>query len=136
MISERFSSSTAFQYYTLLSSLEDFVTYIQQKICQGQDKGCLTKAAALHRTDYLDIDYDTISQALVLTTFHHAPPDSGVWNEHISKLPESAKVEIGVLANENPNNPEELSLGGFLITIGEDIKPSNLFSTPPLLTSH
>ena len=34
------------------------------------------------------------------------------------------RIEVGVLANETPTEPEELSLGGFLTVIGEDEKPS------------
>ena len=123
MISERFASSAAYQYYEVLPSLKDFVTYIQQKLC-AQHNSCQAKADALNNADYVDIDYDTISQSLVLNAFRHTSSGSPTWNEQISIQDGSAKVEVGVLANEKPTKPEELSLGGFLAVLGEDTKPS------------
>ncbi|MCJ1476894.1 protease B nonderepressible form [Lambiella insularis] len=88
-------------------------------------------ADTLSDSDYVDIDFDTISQALTIITFHAGPPFSTGWTERISNLKGAVKAEIGVLANEPPKEPEELSLGGFLTTIGEDSKPSpTIFSFP------
>lgn len=123
MISERFSSSAAYQYWQPLPSLEGLITYVQRKVC-GQDESCKVKANALNHADYLDIDYDTISQSLVLNAFWHASPHSDAWEEKISIRQGSTKVEVGVLANEKPTQREELSLGGFLTVLGEDAKPS------------
>lgn len=123
-ISERFTSSAAFQFYQVLPSLSDLVTYIEQKICPSVGKACYAKAEFLISVDYLDIDFDTISQTLTLTTFQHRPPSSGLWNGQISNHKGVTRVEIGVLANETPREPEELSLGGFLTILGEDVKPS------------
>ena len=78
----------------------------------------------MESADYLDIDFDTISQALVLNVFHGTAPKLGGWTEKISKLDHFAKVEVGILAPESPNQPEELSLGGFLTVLGEDSKAS------------
>ncbi|MCJ1256631.1 protease B nonderepressible form [Lignoscripta atroalba] len=129
--SERFASSAAFQYYSLLPSLADLITYIQQKICLRDDKICFAEATTLESADYLDIDYDTISQALVLSIFRHQSPKSASWNEQIHNHGGAVKVEVGVLANEKPTEPEELSLGGFLAVIGEDDKPSYQPVNPP-----
>ena len=126
MISERFSSSAAYQYWELLPSPEGLVTYIQQKVC-GQDELCKVKAKALNHADYLDMDYDTISQSLVLNAFWHVSPHSAAWEEKISIRQGSTKVDIGILANEKPTQPEELSLGGFLTILGEDAKPSTQY---------
>ena len=41
---------------------------------------------------------------------------------------DKAKVEVGVLANEVPTEPEELKLGGWLTVVGEDEKPGMCFS--------
>ena len=124
MVSERFASSAAFQFHHLLPSLADLISYIQQKICSPSDPPCHAKAATIRSADYLDIDYDTISQSLVLSVFHHASPGSGVWDESLQKVGGSANVEVGVLANEKPTEPGHLSVGGFLTVIGEDTKPS------------
>lgn len=124
MTSERFKSSTALQYHDLGPSLKDLVTYIQLKICTPSDELCIAKASSLSAVDYLDIDYDAISQSLTLTTFQHKAPPPGAWTEKIQKRGISAKTEVGVLASEKAIEPEQLSLGGFLATVGESTKLS------------
>lgn len=101
------------------------MTYIQQKVCA--DNGlCKGRADALNLADYVDIDYDTISQSFVISAFWHSEATTGSWDEHIDNQGGSVKVEVGVLANEKATRPEEVSLGGFLAVLGEDIKPSTL----------
>ena len=124
VLSERFASSAALQYYEFLPTLKDLVTYVQQKICYAANEPCKAKAATLRFADYLDIDYDAISQTFILSAFRHAPPEGGLWDEHIDNAESSAKIEVGVLASEKATQPEEVSLGGFLTVIGEDKKPS------------
>ena len=103
---------------------------MQQKICLEYGSACLTKTENLLSADYLDLDFDTISQALILTTFRHEPSNSMTgWLEQIENYDGAAKVEVGILANEKPIEQEELSLGGFLSIIGEDEKPSR---QPPI----
>ena len=104
--------------------MTDLATYLHHKICSSKDKSCRLRATFLKSADYLDIDYDTISQSLVLVAFWHKPPLADVWDERIDNSQASAKVEVGVLANEKPTEPEELSLAGFLAVLGEDSKPS------------
>ncbi|KAL8796015.1 MAG: hypothetical protein Q9195_001591 [Heterodermia aff. obscurata] len=130
LVSERFSTSAALQYYAVLPSLEDLTTYVQQKICSRSNQACSTRATSLESADYLDIDFDTISQALVLNIFHGTPPKLTGWTEKISKPDRFAKVEVGILAPESPTQPEELSLGGFLTVLGEDSKASEPGSIP------
>lgn len=84
----------------------------------------------MESADYLDIDFDAISQALVINVFHATPPNLGGWTEKISKLDRFAKVEVGILAPESPKQPEELSLGGFLTVLDEDSKASKSRSIP------
>ena len=108
----------------MLPSLGDLIIYIQQKICAHEDRACHASAASLDSAHYLDIDYDAISQALVLNAFRSQSPSSRIWNEKIQNLRGSTNLEVGVLANEVPTKPEELSLGGFLTVVGEDEKPS------------
>lgn len=122
-VSERFASSAAFQYHQPVPSLAELISYIQQKTCSASDPTCYARVATLSSADYLDIDYDAISQSLVLSIFRHVSPDSGTWDETLQKVAGSANIEVGVLANEKPTEPEHLSLGGFLTVIGEDTKP-------------
>lgn len=123
-MTSRFTTSSAFQCYEVLPSLHDFVSYIQQDVCPRADTRCSKGANRLQRADYLDIDYDAISRNLVLTSFHHKPPDPHGWDGHIKSHSNSSNTEVGLLTNEQAITPEELSLGGYLTVIGEDQKPS------------
>jgi hypothetical protein len=103
------------------------VDYIEQVICpKFGGKTCLDRAAKVATADYIDIDFDTISQALVITTFHSAPSGAEAWNEQIGNEGGNIQVEVGVLASmlSIDPEPESLSLGGFLTVIGEDDEPS------------
>lgn len=104
--------------------MTDVATYLHQKICPEKDESCKRRVASLKSADYLDIDYDTISQSLVLSAFWHSSPPTGTWDERIDNSQASVKVEVGVLANKKPTQPVELSLAGFLAVLGEDRKPS------------
>ncbi|KAH0538743.1 hypothetical protein FGG08_004696 [Glutinoglossum americanum] len=131
LISERFSSSSASQYHQPLTSLGELTTYIQQKICPSSDSACHDRALSLLSASYLDIDYDTISHSLVLNAFWERAPDLGMWDDVFEIVGGNDKVEVGVLANDNPTEPEQLKLGGWLTVVGEDEKPSpTLFSFP------
>ncbi|KAF2086833.1 PIG-X-domain-containing protein [Saccharata proteae CBS 121410] len=133
ILSERFSMSPAMQYYQLLPSLQNFVTYIQQKLCGGSDPACSSQAAALLSVDYLDIDYDVISHAVIVNAYwwnNRAANSDGSWEETI-RLRDTETIEVGILNTETPDEPEELKLGGFLTVVGQDSKPkATLFSFP------
>ncbi|MCJ1382925.1 protease B nonderepressible form [Xylographa soralifera] len=122
--SERFTSSATFQYYQLLPSLQQLVTYIRAKICATLGDTCYTMADSLDSANYVDIDFDAISQVLSISTFRREPLDKIGWAERFNNFGGAVKVEVGVLASEKPTEPEELSLGGFLTIVGEDDKPS------------
>jgi hypothetical protein len=74
----------------------------------------------------VDIDYDSISHALTISTFWSHPREHNGWVEGIRrhKGAQSERIEVGLLANERAVDPEELSLGGFLAVVGEDSKLS------------
>lgn len=81
----------------------------------------------LRDAEYIDLDFDTISHALTISSF---------WSSRTSALAISTsgpkdRLEIGVLSNEKPIELEELNLAGFLTVVGEDTKPSpTLFAFP------
>ena len=105
--------------------MHDLATYVQQKICPQYGEACLSRTEGLIRASYIDVDFDTISQALTITTFRDGAPDSSEgWLESIHDYRRRAKVEVGVLSNEQPIEPEELSLSGYLTVLGEHEKPS------------
>ncbi|MCJ1247220.1 protease B nonderepressible form [Trapelia coarctata] len=104
---------------------------ISNKICPPVGDECTTFASKLLSAGYIDIDFDTISQALVLNVFHQKSADPEGWTDQITNGGTTGKFEVGVLANEPPTEPEELKLGGFLAVLGEDDKPTpTLFSFP------
>lgn len=94
----------------------------------------MDRSREISSADYLDIDYDTISQALILTAFHSAAPSPSGWTLQFPKPPRSSSLEIGVLSPQQATEPESLSLGGFLTKLGTDSKPST--SPPPSTALH
>ena len=82
---------------------------------------CFDRVESLRNVSYLDIDYDAISQAIVFNVhWRQSPVPQTI---RINAHSPNEKVEVGVLSSEQPIEPEELSLGGFLTVLGEDSKP-------------
>ncbi|KAI9797502.1 MAG: protease B nonderepressible form [Piccolia ochrophora] len=129
VLSERFSSSTSWQYHQLLPSLDRFHEYIQSVVC-GDDKPCENFRDSQHPT-YLDINYDAIAHAVTIISFWDSASDSRTWDEQLLKSGDGGKLEVGIFSSEKPLEPEEVSLSGFLTDVGEDAKPApTLFSFP------
>ena len=126
VISQRFASSAAYQHNEHLSSVEDLVTYIQQKVCLGNFE-CIAEVERVRHADYLDFDYDAITQSVLLSAFWvRSPGTEERWNERIGRRKTSDRVEVGVFSQEKSTQPEEISLGGYLAVVGKDSKPSKL----------
>ncbi|KAF2128292.1 PIG-X-domain-containing protein [Dothidotthia symphoricarpi CBS 119687] len=127
-LSDRFSMSTASQYYTHLPSLEPLLRRLNKTICPTNLLGgeCTQFVASLLTASYLDVDYDTISRALVVTAFWADAPSKAGWTETIAQPHADARVEVGILVSEPNPDPEDIQFGGFLTVVGEDEKP-----TPP-----
>lgn len=72
----------------------------------------------------MDIDYDSISHALTVSSLWTSSPKGG-WTEKLDK-PASAtdQLEIGILGAEPGLEPEEIKMGGLLAVVGEDKKLS------------
>ncbi|KAL1968948.1 hypothetical protein VTN77DRAFT_782 [Rasamsonia byssochlamydoides] len=134
ILSQRFASTSALQFHSLLPSLADLVTYIQHVICGADNTDCQSNASSLLSADSVDIDYDSISHSLTVSALWSKPPEGqDGWTEEIRKnnKRKSDKIEVGLLAAQKATDLEELSMGGFLVVIGEDkkLKPT-LFSFP------
>ncbi|KAH6719600.1 PIG-X [Leptodontidium sp. MPI-SDFR-AT-0119] len=130
---DRFSHSSASQFYSPLPNLLDFTSYLTHKLCPSRsattDPTCLPRVQALSSASTLEIDFDTISHALTLTAYF--PPSTQSLSLSKPVLAPSSRMEIGILSVEKPKEVEELSLGGFLTVLGENTKPSpTLFSFP------
>ena len=113
----------ALQYYQPLESLSSLVTYLQETMGESADASCHEKASKVRHASYIDINYDATSRLLVCSVFWPRAP-TGLWNGEMGKLPRTEKWEVGLLADQKANSPEELSLGGWLSVIGEDSRPS------------
>ncbi|KAF2966866.1 hypothetical protein GQX73_g6699 [Xylaria multiplex] len=107
---DRFSHSTAFQYFQPLDTLTNLAIYAEQNAVS------------------LDLSYDTISHAVKITTR---------WPEQHQELlidshPDH-RTEVGILTPDSPPHlePHELGVTGLLTVLGDDTKPSPvLFSFP------
>lgn len=122
MLSERFTMSTALQYYSPFSEDDWMASNIAGWI--------ETMTGSNDTPSYMDIDYDAISQAVVCTVVWSNKLRDG-WTDKYSAPEEDSDltVEIGVLSHEANTDLEDYQFGGFLTVLGRDDKPS----TTPLL---
>ncbi|KAF1362061.1 PIG-X-domain-containing protein [Lizonia empirigonia] len=134
MLSERFSMSTASQYYSPFSFDELNKSVLPDRVCPVGHDMCDYLREYLPSASYVDLDYDAISQALIFTAVWSQAPSEGGWSDVVSKRPaDQSTIEIGVLAHEPNTDPEDVQFGGFLTVL----EPTR-FQTPtrhyPLLT--
>ncbi|KAJ5134650.1 hypothetical protein N7448_000330 [Penicillium atrosanguineum] len=134
LLSTRFAASASLQFYTQLPSLQPLVDFIKKSACSQRKVGdteCNERAASLLTADTVDIDYDSISHALTVSTIWANAP-SGGWTEDIQKPSSGAdQVEFGLLGTELGLEPQEIKMGGLLAVVGQDkkMKPT-MFSFP------
>lgn len=145
IVSERFASSASMQYYALLPSIQQFVSYAQQTVCQRSDKICNHDIALLNLASYIDLDYDALSHALSITTYWSKPPPVLMdpigewttydhWNLVVDGSP-SDRNELGILRPSTELSPAaepgDIQLEGFLAVLGQDSNPKpTIFSFP------
>ncbi|KAJ8110552.1 hypothetical protein OPT61_g6640 [Boeremia exigua] len=116
MLSERFTMSTALQYYSPF--LEE--DWHASKLADWFKKLTGEKSTPT----YVDIDFDAISQAVVCTAVWSSGPRIG-WTDQFTAADDESTVEIGVLSHEPNTDPEDIQFGGFLTVLGRDDSPSN-----------
>lgn len=122
ILSDRFSTTAARQYYQI-ASIDGLIVYIQNKICHSRNVQCELLAHDLANSAYMDMDYDSISHSVTFRAFWVRPPNvDGVWHD-IHRKAANNTIEVGVLMNEQPDEPEELRYSGWLTVIGKDKKP-------------
>lgn len=131
ILSERFSMSASSQYYAVLPSIKDIVRDLTGWLCKDSSHSCVDLLRGFADATYLDIDYDTISRALVINAGFASAPTTPRWAETITKREGDGTVEIGILNHEPNPDPEDVQFGGFLVVLGEDDKPSTF--VPPLI---
>ncbi|KAH6622195.1 PIG-X [Boeremia exigua] len=131
MLSERFTMSTALEYYSPFT--EDDWSASEIAVWFQRMTGEMSTPA------YVDIDYDAISQAVICTAVWSSGPRIG-WTDQFAVPEDDSTVEIGVLSHESNTDPEDYQFGGFLTVLGRDDKPKpTRFQTParhyPILTA-
>ncbi|KAJ4391761.1 protease B nonderepressible form [Gnomoniopsis smithogilvyi] len=135
---DRFSHSTAYQYYQPLESLSSLIAYAKEALCPAssssdpKDSSCNARVDSLTTASTLDISYDTISHALKITaSWPHADQPLSIT---IPSSTNAHRVEVGILtaADDFPNlEPHEIGMAGVLTVLGDDKKPSStMFSFP------
>ncbi|KAK4231487.1 protein pbn1 [Podospora fimiseda] len=125
---DRFSHSTAYQFFHPLSTLSPFIHYTQSHLCSLSNKPCTTRLSSLLTSSTLDISYDTISHSLRLTS---------TWPYQRQQISASShpnhRTEVGILSSDKPKTLEshELGISGLLTVLDQDTKPSVTMFTFP-----
>lgn len=129
--------SATSQYYDYLDEIGRMKGPLQQVFCGvggNSSHYCHNRVNSFVTSNYLDVDYDTISRSVVLTAqwaqakdpngWELAGEDAKGWTEKIRLPSTDATVEIGVLSLEGNADPEDVQFGGFLTVLGQDERPS------------
>lgn len=125
---DRFSHTTAYQYFQPLETLEHFINHVQTELCSPKDLACSMRAALLAEAASLDVSYDIISQTVRITAlspFASRKVDVTANPDH--------RTEVGILRQDKPPNLEahHVGMSGVLTVLGEHAKPSpTVFSFP------
>ena len=134
VLSERFASASTYQYFHL-SGVDQYIgVHILERLCEGKLfrlHDCKNQIQELENASYIDVDFDAISHALVFTAFWNPNRPQIMPTQRdkrpIKKLDSSDTIEVGVLQSEKANEPEELSMGGYLTLIEEQDRPSMIY---------
>ncbi|RAR06666.1 pig-x-domain-containing protein [Stemphylium lycopersici] len=125
--------SASSQFYAHVGEIGEMASSFQRNLC-GDKAGayCVQMVAEMVKARYIDVDYDTISRAVVVTAgWPHADESEKSWNDEIRPPSQDATVEIGVLSSEGNADPEDIQFGGFLTVLGQDDHPKpTRFQTP------
>lgn len=138
VLSERFSTSSTYQFYHGVDDLSLISQRIAEQWCPGlhaaSTAGQLCKLLAdASDAAYVDYDYDVINHAVTIAIVSASTDmeKTGKAPARVHKLHPDDRLEVGILAPETADEPEELKLGGYLTVVGESEKPSaTLFSFP------
>ncbi|CAK3831347.1 related to pbn1 [Lecanosticta acicola] len=135
ILSERFASSSTFQFYHGPDGMERLSRMLESAACEETStlQTLCNAAKESSAASYLDFDFDVISHALTVTALR--PSSNGAPGRSkrgsVRKLNPDDRVEVGILQAQKAEEPEELSLGGLLTVLGDDDHPSpTLFSFP------
>ncbi|RDH35167.1 PIG-X [Aspergillus welwitschiae] len=128
VVSTRFASTSTYQFHSSLPE-HNLGEYIVKNICREEGAAC---AAEWGAADSIDVDYDAVSRALVVSGYWGQPVTPEGWTEEI-RAPgrDRDRVEVGLLGTEKAVEAEDIKVGGLLGVVGVDkeLKPT-LFSFP------
>ncbi|EMD91927.1 hypothetical protein COCHEDRAFT_1100837 [Bipolaris maydis C5] len=110
VLSERFAMSASLQFYGHLGEIEGMKEDLQRTLCGGKEKGyCVDMVGEIVTARYVDVDYDTISRAVVVTAaWPHSREGGKGWTDEIRLPSKDTTVEIGVLSLEGNTDPEDI----------------------------
>ncbi|KAK4149837.1 protein pbn1 [Chaetomidium leptoderma] len=121
LLQDRFSHSTAFQYFQQLDSLSRFIRYAKIQLCLPTDTACSARLDSLSKASSLDISYDTTERVLRVTA---------LWPYQRQRVQATAhpqlRTEVGILSADKPKTLErhEIGISGLLTVLGQDSAPS------------
>lgn len=96
-------------------------------LAERHQEACIEQLSSINAAAEVNLDFDTISHALIITAiWPREAADSTHALRHIDAGQLNGNIEIGVLAPERADEPEELKLGGYLTVLGESRKPCEL----------
>jgi hypothetical protein len=149
VLSERFAATSTYQYYHKSPLLYDMGEVVLMQLFMADPPFIDMPnelSQALEYANYVDMDWDTISQTFVFTAVwppegsQHAPlvpfdplliSPASLLDRRFRRSRKDQRVETGILQPEVAKETEQLSLGGFLTVLGEDDHPDRtLFSFP------
>ncbi|CCU82741.1 unnamed protein product [Blumeria hordei] len=125
-----------FQFYSPLSSIAKLEDYLQNmaysRLPPSISEQCSKRLSSLISATQLDISFTGSSQSFSISSFTPTGTKS-LFLQFSEELSDKYKTrhEIGFLTSSKANNPEDISVSGFLTVIGDDkkLKPT-LFSFP------
>ncbi|KAI0166030.1 PIG-X [Xylariaceae sp. FL1272] len=125
---DRFSHSTAYQYFSPLKTISSVSAFAKQHACTTGNPKCKAWAQTLDQAVSFDFSYDAISHVAKITA---------LWPEQLQTFSVDShadhRTEVGILTPDAPPSLEshELGVTGLLTVVGEDKKPSPvLFAFP------
>ncbi|CAK43006.1 protease B nonderepressible form [Aspergillus niger] len=105
VVSTRFASTSTYQFHSSLPE-HNLGEYIVKNICREEGAAC---AAEWGAADSIDVDYDAVSRALVVSGYWGQPVTPEGWTEEI-RAPgrDRDRVEVGLLGTEKAVEAEEI----------------------------
>ncbi|GKZ54819.1 protease B nonderepressible form [Aspergillus niger] len=105
VVSTRFASTSTYQFHSSMPE-HNLGEYIVKNICRGEGAAC---AAEWGAADSIDVDYDAVSRALVVSGYWGQPVTPEGWTEEI-RAPgrDRDRVEVGLLGTEKAVEAEEI----------------------------